>query len=88
MGKFTKITDHVYHVENQNGFNNALYDYFDVLRDDGGGTREKKEIREMVQNFPKKYPTTIVIVDQSFECRRVYIENFDLSKEYEKIKVD
>lgn len=70
MSRFTKITGHVYIVENQNGFNNALYDYFDV-------DYPKNRVREMIQNFPQKYPTAIVIVDNSFECGRVHIECFD-----------
>jgi len=70
MSKFSKITRHCYIVENQNGFNNALYDYFKDYK--------KESVRKMVQDYPKYYPTTIVIVDQSFECSRVYIECFDI----------
>jgi len=83
MGKFRKITGHVYNVENQNGFNNALYDYFCAIdKEDGkGNSYTKEKVRKMVQNFPEIYPTTIVIIDNSFECSRVYIENFDLDEE-------
>lgn len=28
MSKFFKVSNHLYIAENQNGFNNALYDYF------------------------------------------------------------
>jgi len=80
MSKFRRITGHVYNVENQNGFNNALYDYFNATDVD------KKKVREMVQNFPEIYPTTIVIIDQSFECGRIYIENFDLDYEAHSYK--
>lgn len=81
MIRFRKITSHVYNVENQNGFNNALYDYFGDTDDGKDNTHSKNKVREMVQNFPKIYPTTIVIIDQSFECGRVYIENFDLDEQ-------
>lgn len=86
MSKFRKITGHVYNVENQNGFNNALYDYFGATDDGKDNTHLKKKVREMVQNFPKSYPTTIVIIDQSFECSRVYIETFDLDWEAHSYK--
>ena len=68
---FREVSGHCYWVKNQNGFNAALYHYF------SDSQRTKKQIREMVQNFPEKYPTTIVIVDQSFECARVYVETID-----------
>ncbi len=76
MNNYKRITGHVYSIKNQNGFNNALYDYFGIGID---STYSKGEVRKMVQNFPTKYPTNIVIIDQSFECRRVYIECFDLN---------
>lgn len=86
MGKFRKITGHVYNVENQNGFNNALYDYFSATDDGNNNTKSKKTVKEMVQNFPKIYPTTIIIIDQSFECGRVYIESFDIDWEAHSYK--
>ncbi len=76
MSKFRKITGHVYKVKNQNGFNNALYDYFGASDNEEPNTYTKSKVREMIQNYPKIYPTTIVIIDNSFECGRVYIENF------------
>jgi len=81
MGRFKKITGHLYSAENQNGFNNALYDYFSATDNGDNNTYSKKKVREMVQNFPEVYPTAFVIVDQSFECGRVYIEEFDLDWE-------
>ena len=76
MNNFKKITGHLYTARNQNGFNNALYDYF------GEETSyTKKEIREMIQNHPTIYPTAFVIVDMTFECNRMYIETFDLDWE-------
>lgn len=81
MGKFRRITGHVYNVENQNGFNNALYDYFQASDKEQPNTYTKRKIREMIRDFPKIYPRTIVIVDMSFECGCVYIEDFDLADE-------
>lgn len=81
MSRFRKITGHVYNVENQNGFNNALYDFFSATDDGKNNTVSKKDVRRMIQNFPKIYPTTIVIIDQTFECARVYIETFDLDEQ-------
>jgi len=86
MSRFRKITGHVYNVENQNGFNNALYDYFGATDDGMNNTHSKKKVREMIQNFPELYPTTIVIIDLSFECGRVYIESFDLDWEAHSYK--
>ena len=81
MGKFKKITGHLYTAENQNGFNNAMYDYFNATDNGVDNTRTKKEVREMIQNFPISYPCAFAIVDMSFECSRVYIEEFDLDWE-------
>jgi hypothetical protein len=74
---FIKITGHLYKVKNQNGLNNALYNYFDVDDD----IIRKKAIREMVQSIPPYYPICFVIVDLSFECGRVYLEFFNLNEE-------
>lgn len=74
-GNFKRISGHMYKVYNQNGLNNALYDYFNV--DDGegySGGYTKERVRKMLENWPKKYPCKIIIVDQSFECARVYLE--------------
>lgn len=79
MCNFRKISGHVYHIENQNGFNNALYDYFEASDDVKDNSYSKKKIREMVQNYPQSYPTYFVVIDQSFESGRVYIETFDLN---------
>lgn len=75
MKNFRKHSGHLYTVKNQNGLNNALYDYFDVVDD-----TKKESIRSMLQNFPRYYPISIVIIDQSFECNRVYLECVDLSE--------
>lgn len=83
MANFIKHSGHLYTVENQNGFNNALYDYFDVNTDhrsEEDKNYRKQEIRKMIQIFPNYYPASIVIIDQSFECGRIYIEQIDISE--------
>lgn len=74
-GDFIKHSGHFYTVRNQNGFNNALYDFFNAGKE---MSYSKEEVRKMVQNFPLVYPASIIIVDQSFECSRVYIEHVDI----------
>lgn len=69
---------HLYTVVNQNGLNNALYHYMDVGRNKWGSTKE--EVRKMLQNYPKHYPSTFIIIDQSFECARLYIEEIDINE--------
>lgn len=81
MKNFLKISGHVYYVKNQNGFINALYDYFCATDDGKDNTYSKQQVRKMIENFPESYPTNIVIIDQSFECGRVYIESFCLRQE-------
>ena len=41
MSNFGKITGHLYTVENQNGLNNALYDYFNATDDGENNTMSK-----------------------------------------------
>lgn len=80
LNGFIQITRHLYFVKNQNGFNNALYNYFDTDE-----SYTKSQVRAMVQNFTSHYPTAMVIIDQSFECRRVYLEFFNI-KDIQSIK--
>lgn len=81
MSRFRKITGHVYNVENQNGFNNALYDFYGASDDCDNCRYSKKRVRGMVENYPKIYPRTIVIIDKVFECGKIHIEDFDLDEE-------
>lgn len=76
---FIQHTGHLYTVKNQSGFNAALYDYYDA--DKHNNSLSKAEVRKMVQSWPIKYPTSIIIIDQAFECSRIYIEILDLKKE-------
>lgn len=81
MSKFKRIIGHLYTAENQNGFNNALYNYFNATDNGENNTFSKKQVREMMEPHPVSYPTAFVIINKSFECGRVYIEEFDLDWE-------
>ena len=71
---FKKETGHRYKIKNQNGLNNALYDFYNA-NDHGNDARySKQEVRRCLQNHPVKYPCKITIIDQMFECRRVFVE--------------
>lgn len=76
--QFIRRSESCYWVRNQRGFNAALYDYFGAVNGHGDGSHHfcytKKSVRQMVQNWPKSYPATIIIRSQAFECGRVYIE--------------
>jgi len=81
MKGFRKHSKHCYTVKNQNGFNNALYDYFEATDGGENNTVSKARVRHMLQNHPNiYYPITIIIIDKSFECERVYIETFDIQE--------
>lgn len=72
---FKKITKHCYKVKNQEGVIAAVSDFF-------GQDYSQERILDMIQNYPEYYcDTVIVIVNQSFECNRVYIEYFDIDEE-------
>lgn len=77
MCGFIKVTGHLYMVKNQNGLN-ALYDFYGATDNGENFTKSKKEVRDMVQDTPPYYPISVVIVDQSFECNRFYLEFFDM----------
>lgn len=66
---YIKITYNIFVVKNQNGFNNALYDYMRV--DEGYCT--KQEVRSMVTDFPKSYPV-VVILHKIYEISRISVE--------------
>lgn len=66
---FRHIFANHYEVYNQNGFNNALYHYFN--------DRDKVSIRQMVQNYPTHYPCEIYIFDNVSECSRIHIASPD-----------
>jgi hypothetical protein len=67
---FRKESIYKYKIKNQNGLNNALYDYYEP----GESGRTKKEIRNALQNWPNKYPCKITIIDYMFECGAICID--------------
>jgi len=69
---FKQETGHRYKIKNQNGLNNALYDFYGANDSEYGVSKQK--IRKCLQNFLTKYPCKITIVDQMFECSRIYVE--------------
>lgn len=58
--KCMRISPNIFVVKNQNGFNKALYEF---KKPDngiyGGNNYTKKELRQMVDNYPKQYPCVI-----------------------------
>lgn len=69
---YKKISQIIYLADNQNGFNQSLYDYFECNSNESNYS--KKDIRKMIQNFPTKYPCVFAIIDKVFECNRIYID--------------
>lgn len=72
MTNFKKLHNNVYHVENQNGFNAALYDFCEVDETDEN-SYTKAEVRAKIDCFPKKYPCIIEIRDLLEQCERLQI---------------
>ena len=66
---YIKITYNIFVVKNQNGFNNALYDYMRV--DDT--SYSKQYARSMVTNFPKRYPAAVVF-HKEYETYRIFVD--------------
>lgn len=74
MDNFKHVFGRVYNVENQNGFNNALYAALGCAENDGTALHyTKKELREAVQDYPIKYPALVEFDDKMLECHRVYV---------------
>ena len=69
---YIKITYNIFVVKNQNGFNNALYDYMDVAN----SYYSKQELRSMVTDFPKRYPSA-VIFHKEYDIGRISVEVLD-----------
>lgn len=78
MSNHKRITGHFFTAENQNGFNQALYEFFNISPNDDG-FYTKKEIKAMVCSYPKQYPCAFVIVDKTSECARIFIKIVDLT---------
>lgn len=65
----------MYIIKNQNGFNNALYHYTRIVR--GRYRYSRKEIRGMINVFPKKYPCLISLSDDFFERNVIFVDIAD-----------
>lgn len=82
-----KLSENLYVANNQNSFNQCLYDYFGCDDEDNDTRYSKKEIREMLQNYPipnehhskgtPVYPCAFVIIDKTYECGRIYVDIID-----------
>lgn len=66
---YIKIAYNIFVVKNQNGFNNALYDYMRV--DEGYCT--KQDARYKATDFPKSYPA-VVILHEIYEISSISVE--------------
>lgn len=66
---YIKITYSIFVVKNQNGFNNALYDFTGCY----DGFCSKQDIRSMVTDFPKSYPA-VVVLHETHEISRISVE--------------
>jgi DNA-directed RNA polymerase subunit RPC12/RpoP len=69
---YLKITYNIFVVKNQNGFNNALYDFMDRAN----SYFSKQELRSMVTDFPKSYPAA-VIFHKEYDIGRISVEVLD-----------
>jgi len=73
---FKHLMGDSYKVLNQNGFNNALYDFIGCVENGTDNSYTKEDIRRAVvkDNYPTHYPCQISITNQMFECFRIYVD--------------
>ena len=57
---YIKISHNVFVVKNQNGFNNSIYEFMYGSKCDTDGFYTKKELRQMVNDYPRNYPSLVV----------------------------
>lgn len=74
---YIHISANTYLVKNQNAFNAALYFEYGCKEDDTG-LYSKKELRDMIQNYPKEYPAIVVILDRDFGCWRIHVNVLEI----------
>jgi len=67
-----KISYNVFVVKNQNGFNNSIYEFMYGPNYNNNGFYTKKELREMINTFPEKYPA-LVIFEKISEISRINV---------------
>lgn len=78
--KYKRISPSVYIAENQTGFEQALYEYFEATDNGDNNSYTKKEIRKSLVSFPTCYPCIFSINSQMFECSRIYIHSKQIGK--------
>ena len=78
---YIKITYNIFVVKNQNGFNNALYDFIGVNE----GFYTKQDARYMATDFPKSYPA-VVILHEIYEISRISVEVLNKNEVSEILK--
>jgi len=66
---YIKFTYNIFVVKNQNGFNNALYDFTGCY----DGFCSKQDIRYKATDFPKSY-SAVVILHEIYEISRISVE--------------
>lgn len=78
---FIKLSNSIYIANNQNGFNQAVYDFFGHNDNELPIYHTKKELRSMNYNYPHydksgnhPYPCMFAIVDDTFNQGRYYID--------------
>lgn len=64
-----KITYNIFVVKNQNGFNNALYEFMWAH----DSYYSKQDIRYMAEDYPKSYPA-VVVLHEIYEISRISVE--------------
>lgn len=76
---YIKFTYNIFVVKNQNGFNNAIYNFMNADE----SFYSKQDLRSMVTDFPKSYPA-VVILHKIFEISKISVEVLD-KKEVSKM---
>ena len=56
---YIKISDNIFVVKNQNGFNNSIYEFMYGPNYDNDYFYTKKELRQMVRDYPRHYPSLV-----------------------------
>lgn len=73
---YIKISYNVFVVKNQNGFNNSIYEFMYGPNYDNDGFYTKKELRQMVNDYPRNYPS-LVVFGKNAEVQKINVNVFD-----------
>ena len=74
-GNCARISGSMYIIKNQAGFNNALYHYTKIVC--GRDWYSRKQIRGMINTFPRKYPCLISLSNDFFERDAIFVDIAD-----------